>query len=600
MNKRVQFINVLHPEHDSVSSTSTVDIQLLYIHTPYYFLKSFYKLHGKHYKNYEWMPTYEIKFSDNLFNIEKLFDHIKNNDIDIVCFSIYIWNNLFCTDLINQVKERFPEIIIIIGGPDVEFNYLEQDIINRNKLYNINWSKLIKDSNLSLKETSIKNSLKYLRKKYKNVDYIIYSEGEEAFQLLMDSFIEPIDITTIPNLITKEFITPHVAFQFEKYDPYSPYLTLKEDFINEYNYKKNKIEGNQKYYKITIAYEIMRGCPYACTFCSDRIGRVSKKKFDWRFDLDFFSQFSNIDIRLVDTNSGITQEYIDFFKYAEKYMNPNWGVTATNLAKLSNERVYEIAKIEGLNTVSNALKVSLQHLDHKVLENINRPDMSWDKRRKILKDIISHTKKEIMVELIQGLPGAHLNNTIPQYLKLIEVPVHTTILYPWQMLHNSIANEIGYREKYNLNVIDIIFPYINTELDITILELYNNIKTNQNLNFNITKLPILYQKDVSIKDYFYMFYYDILYNVLASDFNLSDCKNDKDRIQKFDQCVNVANKFINGLADLTAKKFITDTNNHGMFIWGLEINGKIRNLRYYCNTALHTLFEKHFSKIIQG
>lgn len=42
-------------------------------------------------------------------------------DLDILCLSVYIWNVDHIQKLCHLLKERKPELKIIIGGPEVTY-----------------------------------------------------------------------------------------------------------------------------------------------------------------------------------------------------------------------------------------------------------------------------------------------------------------------------------------------------------------------------------------------------------------------------------------------------------------------------------------------
>src|SRR5512145_2141680 len=46
----------------------------------------------------------------------------------VVGFGVYIWNVLQTTEVIRQLKARAPEVVVVIGGPEVSHEIAEQEI----------------------------------------------------------------------------------------------------------------------------------------------------------------------------------------------------------------------------------------------------------------------------------------------------------------------------------------------------------------------------------------------------------------------------------------------------------------------------------------
>lgn len=591
MNKKIiQFVAVEHYNGGTSSfahhaENKPINVRLRLV-APYYYLKSFYKLHGKHYSNYEWLPPVQV-----VDDTEKFCTDIINKNVDIVCLSLYAWSNLLSLKIAKILKSKNPDIIIIGGGPDIQYEYLKHDIKHNNKQYNIPFKKLGYDNDEFDPE---EKELARLNKIYNDFDYLIYDDGEESFKMLLDNFIEPIDEKSIPNLITKDFISHHSFFKFEKYEPYSPYLTLKEEFIEDYNRLSKTVEHEIQL--ITVVYEVMRGCPYACTFCSDRIGRVTKKNYNWKNDIDFLSQFDNLLVHVVDTNSGINEEYVKFYEYAAQYVREGWNIHASNMAKLGAERFYKISKI--LSSTSNqsgkAIKVAVQHLDEQVLKNIDRPSMKWSVKKEILQRISQETNEIFTVELIQGLPGVRIENSIWMFEEFITVPMHDVSNYQWEYLSNSIASLQSYRDKHNLKLVDSVV--LNYAVESTVEEIYT--KTLNEDFVDGTSYSNMMYEDNYIYDYFYISHYAVLYNLLCH-YGLIKIPNVDERLNKYRKCVSIVEPLFKQLTKYWVTKFEREVEKYGMFVWGNEFKGKTYNWATFTNLAIQQYYGKKLTHIIK-
>lgn len=88
---------------------------------------------------------------------EDLSEKFETNKPDLIGFSNYIWNSSLTDTYLKRIKEVFPDIITVAGGPNFPTNEMEQ------KKY------------LSIRPW---------------IDFYIVKEGEHAFYSLINYFIE--------------------------------------------------------------------------------------------------------------------------------------------------------------------------------------------------------------------------------------------------------------------------------------------------------------------------------------------------------------------------------------------------------------------------
>ncbi len=149
-------------------------------------------------------------------SIEYIYKDTMIQSPKLIGFSVYIWNIEIIKELIMLFKKRNPEILILLGGPEVSY---ESD---------------------------------YLFKDY-SIDYIIYNEGEIAFNKLLHALIEKTNIENVENLkyMQDGKIKQNHSLDITDLDSLkNPYFTVSEDYSHK------------------IAYlELSRGCPYKCAYC---------------------------------------------------------------------------------------------------------------------------------------------------------------------------------------------------------------------------------------------------------------------------------------------------------------------------------------------
>lgn len=137
-------------------------------------------------------------------------------DYQIVAFSCYIWNITQTLAVCKLLKEKYENIHILLGGPEVSYEY----------------------------ETII--TLPY-------VDYIICGEGEIPFGHFIDKFPQ---VQNIPGIVSKsdstiQFLPQNEVFDLQKYEGINPYM----------------YDSTQALATKIIYVETSRGCPYKCSFC---------------------------------------------------------------------------------------------------------------------------------------------------------------------------------------------------------------------------------------------------------------------------------------------------------------------------------------------
>ena len=150
-------------------------------------------------------------------DLNHIVDDLIQQNLDVLCLSVYIWNVDLIQELCHLLKQKQPNLIIVIGGPEV--------------MYDI-------DHFLDTFE----------------IDYIMAGEGEIALDKLL-TCLENKEEVCIQGVSTKEkrddrLIPPVDLSYLETLD--SPYL----------------LERDKKDMKNRILYfETSRGCPYQCQYC---------------------------------------------------------------------------------------------------------------------------------------------------------------------------------------------------------------------------------------------------------------------------------------------------------------------------------------------
>ena len=316
--------------------------------------------------------------------LQSVVDRCKNTDI--VFISLYIWNKNYCLMLGKILKETYPNIKIILGGPELP---------HRNPNF--------------LKENDY-------------IDSIVIGEGELAVLEILTAYLDKKPLEQV--------------YEFDRIQDLnlpSPYtLGLFDDLIKQHP----DIEW-------VPTLETDRGCPYSCTFCDWGSATASKmyKIYDDRIlaDLQWVADNKLPYLALTSSNFGIFKDrdimIADMIVKTNKDKGFPSGISVS-YAKNSNDTVLEIVKKFIDVNIQTGITLSLQTTTEEVLENIKRKNMKINS----IDEIIGSAKEKnvpALTELILGMPGETVKTwkTTLEQILINEIP--TLDVYFLQLLVNS-------------------------------------------------------------------------------------------------------------------------------------------------------------------
>lgn len=361
-----------------------------------------------------WIPysvgciwSYVNQFSDiqENFDLVDIFfrrDHpdqvLSNIDHPDVCaFSTYMWNCRYSLALAKRIKERWPNCLIIFGGPQVNGSFT----------------------------------------KYEFIDTILVGEGEENFLEVLRRRVqgqEPLLLYGKKRLENLSGVP-------------SPYTTGVFD--------KLLADNPEIVWSITL--ETNRGCPYQCTFCDWGSLTYSKiKKFDMqriRQELEWTINKPINYIFYADANFGIFKERdLEIAKIIREVGNQtNWDTVNLVYAKNSTEVVFQIAKI--LGDLNRGITISVQSQNEDTLDAIKRKNLAINDIRYLMNlsekyDISTYT------EMILGLPFETITSWKKGITEVLELGQHNSIDVEFTLLlENSELSSTESRTKYGLGTV---------------------------------------------------------------------------------------------------------------------------------------------------
>lgn len=330
-------------------------------------------------------------------------------------FSCYIWNYEYNKSLARKVKERFPECIILFGGPQIP------------------------ESTEPLEENPF-------------VDVLIHNEGEIPFRALLQALNEKADLHTVNNISFRDGdkpVTTALVVECEFNFPSPITSGFAERVLREH--------PELEYIPLV---ETNRGCPNHCAYCSwaNNKARVRLVPLERVFnDLTWISEHHIEFVSSSDANFGmfprdeqIADKIVELYRkngYPKKFQ--------VSYTKDSDERVFRITEKLAREGICKGVTLSFQTMSEEAQKNIGRSnmDISYYKRmsaRYDEADIPTYT------ELIIGLPGETFSSFSDGIEELLEsgrhhaLLVHLCELLPLAQMHNA-----AYMEKYQIGYVTI-------------------------------------------------------------------------------------------------------------------------------------------------
>tara|TARA_R100001509_G_scaffold137310_1_gene91293 strand:+ start:514 stop:2430 length:1917 start_codon:yes stop_codon:yes gene_type:complete len=338
----------------------------------------------------------------------------KYDKIDVIGFSCYVWNYNYVNALAKAIKCKFPECVVVFGGPEPEHS--DQDIF-----VNKPW-----------------------------LDCVVVQEGEVSFESILESLITNKSLETIPGLVINKqgqrIATPTAERITDLECLPSPYIKGVFDHLFS---KHPDITW-------TAIIETNRGCPYKCTYCDWGSLTLSKIK---KFLLDKIEQEikwmsdKKIDfVNIADANYGIFKERdLAITRLFGKYRAATgWPkAVTTNWTKNAKQHVLDIAQEFKDQGIANSVTVSLQSLHDDVLDAVERKNFELNNIEDMSKSCFER-QLPVAVDLILGLPMETSTSWKQTYYKLFDLDIHQDFYTHQAMLLENAHMNQNQLEQYGM------------------------------------------------------------------------------------------------------------------------------------------------------
>jgi radical SAM superfamily enzyme YgiQ (UPF0313 family) len=390
------------------------------------------------------------------FYFEKLpiKEYLEMMDKPALCaFSTYAWNRNYHKQISKAIKEKWPECVIVFGGPEVA-----DDPDRLLEFFN----------------------------DYPHIDYCINGEGEIAFANLLqfltigNFYIDLLNPNPLPKGVSnREYATGVKSDRIMDLDTLpSPYLNGVLDSIVAKHPDK----------KWSAVAETSRGCPFKCTFCDWgglTFSKTKKMEMDVVFDeVTWLADNKVAYVYISDANFGIfNKRDFDIIKHmvAERERTGFPEALNFNWQKNSTEETFEMFKYLADSGMDRGFTLSVQSMSDEVLENIKRKNMEINNLSHILHLCNVHGISTYS-ELILGLPGETYETWTKGYNKLLNLGQHHCIeTYPALSILNSELNSKESLEKYQIETSEVPNPFNYHANDAVVTEYETYIKSTNTL-----------------------------------------------------------------------------------------------------------------------
>jgi len=363
----------------------------------------------------------EIKLFNDPYELESETERVVP---DILVSSNYIWNFRLNYLFLSHYKTRYPGIVTVMGGPNIPGNEREQESF---------------------------------LKKYHDIDFYIYGEGELSFCALVEKLIDSdLDIQKIKEnrvegglyLYDEQLVNNGRSRRFCKLDDIpSPYLQgLLDKFL-------------RKGYVPMV--QTTRGCPFSCTYCycgSDYYNKVEGFDVNRILDeIDYICQRTKAStLTIADSNFGMmSRDYEICLKLKDTIERHNWPVgIVLSTSKVSKEKVLDCLSLLGRAVYFSA---SMQSFNEATLREIKRKNLSFDEYRKIQKDIMS-SKTRSHCEMIIPLPEETKDSYLLGVKAGIEANMDTIDTYTCMLLKNTELRDTFYVKRFEMETKHRVVP----------------------------------------------------------------------------------------------------------------------------------------------
>ncbi len=393
-------------------------------------------------------------------NIDFIVQELLNTQCDVLGFSVYIWNVDQTEKIIEQLKQRKPELILFVGGPEVTYEP------------------------------------EYFLKKWP-IDYVISGEGEFVVGELLQALENNADI--LLDGVSSKY---HISNKVIQAD-----INKLIKLDSPYQLDRDKKELQHR----IIYFETSRGCPFQCQYCLSSLEkgvRYFPKEY-LEQNLKYLIEQNSRQIKFLDRTFNINKKHTEFvFQFLIQNYRPNLSCQFEVYADILSE---ELIQYLNNNLPKNFFRfeIGIQSTYEPTNRAVKRMQ-DFEVLARNIRLLIEGNKIDLHLDLIAGLPYESYERFIQSFNDVFQLKAKEVQLGFLKLLRGTNlrkkADEYGY-------VYDEKAPYEVIE---------NNVITSQELNkirmaeFALDKLwnsgRFIRTLNLVFSTYYINQYYEFFYN----------------------------------------------------------------------------------------
>ncbi len=425
----------------------------------YLLIQSHYKHRGRYADKVKFLPA-PYKWNKYESHNEVIREIMS---ADVIMFSSYAWNYTIVDGIAKQIKEEYPDKILVLGGPHIGTN--EPELLKQRWFY----------------------------------DYICEptKPGEPFMEDLIDCYIED---RLDPQNIAWELRNGKGRIHDLSTEDYSVYEEHFDYLKESVNYAwENKMEP-------FIVLETTRGCPYKCVFCEWGGGintKIYKKDVSIvKRDVMALKKAGYRDAYLTDANFGAFEDRdLEIFEFA---WTNKFNLTDISTMKSKDlkrrkrliDRWFNIvgtgpekhSKAQGgtdmwgeTEYVSVVPTVSIQSISDKAMKMADRIDLSNNDKLELSRYINQRCSEEGFpipaLELILAMPGSTIQDFYDEMEVIWNFQAWSSFRHDYMFLPDSRLNSESYKKLHNIQTVEVYTDIVDEDGSDNWHSLYKQKKT---------------------------------------------------------------------------------------------------------------------------